>query len=231
MRHCFRQPHGSNATRLSRRGGPNRRAPGTPDSSFMPDNKPVLNARRDVVQRDTVGDVPLAHGRCDSMAQGDESISTDVVVAVLAAGRGRRMRSGTPKHLHLIAGVPIVERAIRAGIDSGARETLVVVSPNMKDIDQLLGLEGKCTPVVQEPARGTADAVRHALCAAGDATWLVSLLGDNPLLTGEVVRELVARAKASGSLLTLLTSVPVSYTHLRAHETVLDLVCRLLLEK
>eukprot|EP00657_Telonema_sp_P-1_P008283 TRINITY_DN29167_c0_g1_i1.p2 TRINITY_DN29167_c0_g1~~TRINITY_DN29167_c0_g1_i1.p2 ORF type:complete len:117 (-),score=31.71 TRINITY_DN29167_c0_g1_i1:28-378(-) len=28
-----------------------------------------------------------------------------------------------------------------------------------------------------------------------------------------------------------LVSVPVSYTHLRAHETVLDLVCRLLLEK
>ena len=26
-------------------------------------------------------------------------------------------------------------------------------------------------------------------------------------------------------------STPVSYTHLRAHETVLDLVCRLLLEK
>ncbi|VTU68679.1 hypothetical protein AMBR_BLFENHAL_02050 [Lacticaseibacillus rhamnosus] len=27
------------------------------------------------------------------------------------------------------------------------------------------------------------------------------------------------------------TEAPVSYTHLRAHETVLDLVCRLLLEK
>ena len=27
------------------------------------------------------------------------------------------------------------------------------------------------------------------------------------------------------------TILPVSYTHLRAHETVLDLVCRLLLEK
>ena len=27
------------------------------------------------------------------------------------------------------------------------------------------------------------------------------------------------------------THTPVSYTHLRAHETVLDLVCRLLLEK
>ena len=32
-------------------------------------------------------------------------------------------------------------------------------------------------------------------------------------------------------LVLLLLSAPVSYTHLRAHETVLDLVCRLLLEK
>ena len=29
----------------------------------------------------------------------------------------------------------------------------------------------------------------------------------------------------------MLELMPVSYTHLRAHETVLDLVCRLLLEK
>ena len=29
----------------------------------------------------------------------------------------------------------------------------------------------------------------------------------------------------------LVGVVPVSYTHLRAHETVLDLVCRLLLEQ
>ena len=29
----------------------------------------------------------------------------------------------------------------------------------------------------------------------------------------------------------LTLTTPVSYTHLRAHETVLDLVCRLLLEK
>ena len=33
------------------------------------------------------------------------------------------------------------------------------------------------------------------------------------------------------SALTTVIPEPVSYTHLRAHETVLDLVCRLLLEK
>ena len=34
-----------------------------------------------------------------------------------------------------------------------------------------------------------------------------------------------------GGDLQTLRDTPVSYTHLRAHETVLDLVCRLLLEK
>ena len=36
---------------------------------------------------------------------------------------------------------------------------------------------------------------------------------------------------ASKAALVTLAEMPVSYTHLRAHETVLDLVCRLLLEK
>ena len=38
-------------------------------------------------------------------------------------------------------------------------------------------------------------------------------------------------AEAKNRLLTPTAPEPVSYTHLRAHETVLDLVCRLLLEK
>ena len=44
-----------------------------------------------------------------------------------------------------------------------------------------------------------------------------------------------AEFRAVGSLRVLRAHnqriAPVSYTHLRAHETVLDLVCRLLLEK
>ena len=36
---------------------------------------------------------------------------------------------------------------------------------------------------------------------------------------------------ANGGYVWMLYGASVSYTHLRAHETVLDLVCRLLLEK
>ena len=39
-----------------------------------------------------------------------------------------------------------------------------------------------------------------------------------------------SRQQTSGKKLDVI-AMPVSYTHLRAHETVLDLVCRLLLEK
>ena len=48
------------------------------------------------------------------------------------------------------------------------------------------------------------------------------------------VDALVNRVTAQGADIHLnarVTKVPVSYTHLRAHETLLDLVCRLLLEK
>ena len=48
-----------------------------------------------------------------------------------------------------------------------------------------------------------------------DAIMTLVASGDIPLLTSDMVEWFVA----------------VSYTHLRAHETVLDLVCRLLLEK
>ena len=43
-------------------------------------------------------------------------------------------------------------------------------------------------------------------------------------IKGEVISE-------NRLVLTIFSFIPVSYTHLRAHETVLDIVCRLLLEK
>ena len=130
----------------------------------------------------------------------------DVVVAVLAAGHGKRMRSETPKHLHRVAGVPIVERVIRAGIGAGAGRTLVMVSSALADLEDRVG-PGNFELVVQGPPKGTADTVRQALERAPEARWMVSLLGDNPLLTPEIVRSLLQRAEDTASRVTLLTCV------------------------
>ena len=47
---------------------------------------------------------------------------------------------------------------------------------------------------------------------------------DDPLSLNRLIQALKRQLDTDGIY-------PVSYTHLRAHETVLDLVCRLLLEK
>ena len=132
----------------------------------------------------------------------------DVVVAVLAAGHGSRMRSAVPKHLHLVAGVPIVERVIRAGLGSGATRTIVMVSDGLADLSSRLDAPASSfETVVQGPPQGTADSVRQALDQAPEARWIVSLLGDSPLLTSDIVASLIDRAKASSSRVTLLTCI------------------------
>ena len=50
-------------------------------------------------------------------------------------------------------------------------------------------------------------------------------------MAGEAVRRCALELHILMTVATGNIAVPVSYTHLRAHETVLDIVCRLLLEK
>ena len=70
-----------------------------------------------------------------------------------------------------------------------------------------------------------------------DTEWpeLDYLIIDLPPGTGDVQLTLVQTIPLTGVVMVTtpqeVAYIAVSYTHLRAHETVLDLVCRLLLEK
>ena len=57
-----------------------------------------------------------------------------------------------------------------------------------------------------------------------------SIASDNYMVENPVwwTTDILVRPYGDGRI---VMTHPVSYTHLRAHETVLDLVCRLLLEK
>ena len=119
------------------------------------------------------------------------------------------MKSATPKHLHPVGGVPIVERVIRAGLAIAPDRLMVVVSSALEDLPARLGMDGQFEVTVQETANGTAGAVQCALDAIGPCEWIVSLLGDNPLLTGEKIAELVVGAKTKGARIGILTTETV----------------------
>lgn len=127
-------------------------------------------------------------------------------VIVLAAGRGTRMKSSTPKVLFDVCGVSSLEHVVRAARGIGAERLVVVLS---KDATRLATAAEalQATPVVQDPPLGTGHAVRLAVealpAASGD---VLVLYGDGPLFSAESLARLLSHHRATGAAQTLLTA-------------------------
>src|SRR5918912_338609 len=95
---------------------------------------------------------------------------SDLTALVLAAGQGTRMKSVVSKVLHPIAGRPLIHYPVRAALDAGATRVLIVASATAQEplenyLAQAFGKSAvRCT--LQDPPRGTGDAVRVGLEAA-----------------------------------------------------------------
>ncbi len=126
---------------------------------------------------------------------------------VLAAGKGTRMNSDKPKVLHEILGQPLIRYVIDALTMDEIERIAVIVSPeNEVLIKQALG--NRVDYIVQEEQLGTGHAVQ---CAD---EWLkdfdgsvVVAVGDAPLITKEIIRELIHRQQEEQASLCFLTTV------------------------
>lgn len=128
---------------------------------------------------------------------------TPPIAIILAAGQSTRMRSRTPKVLHACAGRPLLAWALDACAAVGARP-VVVLGPSQDGARALVADAGRIA--VQDPPRGTGDAVRVALDATDDATGEAYVLyGDTPLLRGETLERLRAVRQERGAVIALLT--------------------------
>jgi bifunctional UDP-N-acetylglucosamine pyrophosphorylase / glucosamine-1-phosphate N-acetyltransferase len=123
-----------------------------------------------------------------------------LAAVVLAGGLGTRMRSATPKHLHLLLGRRLVDWVIEAGRALEPARLVVVTSPDYED--EFDGVE----VAVQREPRGTGDALASARDALGDHSGdLLVLSGDAPLLRSELLNELLATHRGAGAAATVLT--------------------------
>jgi bifunctional UDP-N-acetylglucosamine pyrophosphorylase/glucosamine-1-phosphate N-acetyltransferase len=123
-------------------------------------------------------------------------------VLIMAAGRGTRMRSETPKVLHRVCGKPMVEWVIDAARTAGAGHVVCVVRPG-DGVAQ--GLPDSVAVAEQREGEGTGAAV---LCAREEvaAGPVVVLSADHPLVTAEQIAGLVEEHSRAGGGAAVLTT-------------------------
>ena len=130
-----------------------------------------------------------------------------LAIAVLAAGKGTRMKSDLPKVLQPLAGATLVERVISSCERLQPQRQLLIVGHQAERVEQSLSHRPGLEFVLQQPQNGTGHAVQQLLePLAGFAGDLLVLNGDVPLLRPETLEELLQRHRESGAAVTLLTA-------------------------
>jgi bifunctional UDP-N-acetylglucosamine pyrophosphorylase/glucosamine-1-phosphate N-acetyltransferase len=127
---------------------------------------------------------------------------------VLAAGDGTRMKSQTPKVLHKIAGLPILDHVVNATATLDAKELRIVVGAVRELVAAHIQESFKhATLIVQEERNGTGHATQLALDSAPLIGTVLILAGDTPLLTAVTLKEFFDLHTSLGADASVLTSV------------------------
>ena len=131
-----------------------------------------------------------------------------LAVAVLAAGKGTRMRSAHPKVLQPLAGATLVDWVLQSCEPLNPQRCLLVVGHQAERVQQHVGRHHRHVEfVLQEPQRGTGHSVQQLLQPLADFTGtLLVLNGDVPLLPSATLHRMVQHHHQSGSAVTLLTA-------------------------
>lgn len=137
-----------------------------------------------------------------------ESTNTDhpaaLEVVILAAGKGTRMYSDTPKVLHRIGGRSMLGHVIDSARALGSSRIHLVVGFEGDRIRSAFADEDLLC-VNQDQQLGTGHAVMQAMPAIDDESIVLVLYGDVPLIRSETLTQLVQRT--SGGALAVLTLI------------------------
>lgn len=133
-------------------------------------------------------------------------MSTDALVAVvLAAGEGKRLKSTRAKVLHEAGGRPLLDHVLTALAPLRAASAVVVVGHLRHQVEAHLA--GRDVVIaVQDPPRGTGDAVATALPHLPLTGEALILSGDVPLVTTPTLAGLVEARRRRAAAAAVLTA-------------------------
>jgi bifunctional UDP-N-acetylglucosamine pyrophosphorylase/glucosamine-1-phosphate N-acetyltransferase len=130
-----------------------------------------------------------------------------VAVAILAAGKGTRMKSTLPKVLHQLGGRSLVERVLDSCQGLAPERKLVIIGYQGEAVKAQFQSQPDVEFVEQREQLGTGHAIQQLLPYLKNFTGdLLVLNGDAPLLRAETLEKLLATHQANGSMATLLTA-------------------------
>lgn len=135
--------------------------------------------------------------------------SRSLALVVLAAGKGKRLKSSVPKVLHPVCGRPALWHVLRAGLAARPTRIVVVVGHAADDVRVAVrswGLEPKPVFVEQPRQLGTGDAVAVARSAVGRVDDVLVMGGDYDPVTGADVRALVTTHRRTRSAATIAST-------------------------
>ncbi|MFQ5589045.1 MAG: bifunctional UDP-N-acetylglucosamine diphosphorylase/glucosamine-1-phosphate N-acetyltransferase GlmU [Nitrospiria bacterium] len=139
---------------------------------------------------------------------------TECAAVILAAGKGTRMKSRLAKVLHPVAGVPMLRHVIDLVQSLGIEKNVVIVGHQAEAVSSLVSEKGSAA-LLQDPPKGTGDAVLQAKTRLSDFQGPVLILnGDTPLLGKETVERFVEyyqKEQAAVGLLTVSLDHPAGY--------------------
>ncbi|MEN9211513.1 MAG: bifunctional UDP-N-acetylglucosamine diphosphorylase/glucosamine-1-phosphate N-acetyltransferase GlmU [Thermostichus sp. DG_1_6_bins_120] len=129
-----------------------------------------------------------------------------LAVAILAAGKGTRMRSELPKVLHKLGSLSLIERLLRTVLTLEPHRCLVIVGYRQEQVRQAIAAY-PVEFVEQTQQLGTGHAVQQLLPLLADFQGdLLVINGDVPLLRAETLQTLVERHRQVGAEVTLLSA-------------------------
>ena len=134
-----------------------------------------------------------------------DASSRSCSIVILAAGAGVRMKSALPKPLHQVAGQPMLAHVISAARILDPVDITIVGSAEIEARVATSEWAHGVGVSIQDPPRGTADAVRIALDSGVAGETILVLYADHPLVTSDVLSKLIAHRDRTGQHLSVMT--------------------------
>ncbi len=121
-------------------------------------------------------------------------MSSNIGVIILAAGLGKRMKSGKAKVLHEIYGKPMILRVLKTAAKIAGDDIMIVIGHQANEVRKtVFPLYNKIIYAFQKEQLGTGHAVLTALSLVPPhVEKLIILYGDVPLLTAETIEKLIS---------------------------------------